>query len=296
MKSGRVTRVMMFVAAVIVPLVAAAASAQEKPIPAEKAARRKPQPRVVQTLSNEEVVSEFVRIEKADVGEMVSVLEVLAPGCQLVASQRMSVIGISGPKSAVAKAAAACAELDVAPPRRQYPVAAKNLRVMMHLLEATAAPEPDGAVPDRLSATVEELRATFGYPGFRLVDTLLVRCRDREQVQASGFLPEEVEGARPTVQFAVDSVSVQKDQEGDIISLEDLVIGAEVHFPPKPIAPQEQMGGARPVRPGRPSQRQDVGLKTNVDVRPGEQAVVGKANIDGSTRALFFVLEAEVVE
>jgi hypothetical protein len=297
MKSKSNQSVALSVAILMLVSVVTTAGAQEAPVRPRAPLPPKQRPAAVPVLSNEEVVGEFVRIEKADVEELVSILGVVAPGCEYMASQRMGVVGISGPKNAVSRAVAACAELDVVPPRRQYPVAAKNLQVMMHLLEATGEPGPADAVPERLAATVEELRATFGYPGFRLVDTLLVRCRDREEVQASGFLPEEVEGARPTVQFSIDSVSVQEDEKGELISLQDLVVGTEVHFPPKPVAQAQPAEGApRPARPGRSVQRQNVGLKTNVDVRPGKQAVVGKANIDGSMRAFFFVIEAEVVE
>jgi hypothetical protein len=139
-----------------------------------------------------------------------------------------------------------------------------------------------GAVPAELEPVVKQLKNTFSYKGYQLIDTEVMRVRAGQGGDVSGVVDgaPSVDGNKTISRVGFRSASVSTDEKGRAIRIDGLKIGLRI-----PIAAGEKK-----------YQYIDTGLNTDVDVREGQKVVVGKANMDGSDRASIVVLTAKVVE
>ena len=164
---------------------------------------------------------------------------------------------------------------DVPPP----PV--PNIDVTIYLMSALGTPS-SGAVPAELEPVVKQLKNTFSYKGYQLIDTEVIRVRAGQGGDVSGVVDgaPSVDGNKTISRVGFRSASVSTDEKGRAIRIDGLKVGLRI-----PIAAGEKK-----------YQYLDTGLNTDVDVREGQKVVVGKANMDGSDRASIVVLTAKVVE
>ena len=164
---------------------------------------------------------------------------------------------------------------DVPPP----PV--PNIDVTIYLMSALGTPS-SGAVPAELEPVVKQLKNTFSYKGYQLIDTEVMRVRAGQGGDVSGVVDgaPSVDGNKTISRVGFRSASVSTDEKGRAIRIDGLKIGLRI-----PIAAGEKK-----------YQYIETGLNTDVDVREGQKVVVGKANMDGSDRASIVVLTAKVVE
>jgi hypothetical protein len=164
---------------------------------------------------------------------------------------------------------------DVPPPPVQ------NIDVTIYLMSALGTPS-SGAVPSELEAVVKQLKSTFSYKGYQLIDTEVMRVRAGQGGEVSGVVngAPALEGARTISQVKFRSASVSTDEKGRSIRIDALKVGLRI-----PVASGEKKYNYI-----------DTGINTDVDVREGQKVVVGKANMDGSDRASIVVLMAKVVE
>jgi hypothetical protein len=164
---------------------------------------------------------------------------------------------------------------DVPPP----PV--PNIDVTIYLMSALGTPS-SGAVPAELEPVVKQLKNTFSYKGYQLIDTEVIRVRAGQGGDVSGVVDgaPSVDGNKTISRVGFRSASVSTDEKGRAIRIDGLKVGLRI-----PIAAGEKK-----------YQYLETGLNTDVDVREGQKVVVGKANMDGSDRASIVVLTAKVVE
>jgi hypothetical protein len=161
-----------------------------------------------------------------------------------------------------------------------------NIDVTIYLMSALGTPAT-GAVPPELEAVVKQLKNTFSYKGYQLLDTEVIRVRAGQGGEVSGVVNGAPSvGPNKTIsQVKFRSASVSTDEKGRAIRIDALKVGLRI--------PVESSSGG-------PGQKQylyvDTGINTDVDVREGQKVVVGKANMDGSDRASIVVLTAKVVE
>lgn len=162
----------------------------------------------------------------------------------------------------------------------------RNIELTVYLL--ATSPATDGSViPADLLKAVGSLQSVFNYPGFRLLESLLLRCRDgRDSCTASGTVPD-ADPERPKTDYNFScrcSIRPDASGSGSVIQIGDLSLGLRV-----------------PVRVNRPGERPGFdyhsnGFSTSVDVHPGQQVVVGKATVDGSKEAMILVVSAKIVD
>lgn len=166
-------------------------------------------------------------------------------------------------------------QFDVPPP----PVL--NIDVTIYLMSALGTPSAS-AVPPELEEVVKQLRNTFSYKGYQLIDTEVMRVRAGQGGDVSGVVngAPSVDGNKTISRVGFRSASVSTDEKGRAIRIDGLRVGLRI-----PIAAGEKK-----------YQYIETGLNTDVDVREGQKVVVGKANMDGSDRASIVVLTAKVVE
>jgi hypothetical protein len=164
------------------------------------------------------------------------------------------------------------------------PPAVKNIDVTIYLMSALAQPA-GGPIPAELESVVKQLKSTFSYKGYQLIDTEVIRVRAGQGGEVGGVVIDgpALEGYRTISQVKFKSASVSTDEKGRTVRIDSLKVGLKI---PTVFITAGQ----------RQFQYIDTGMSTDVDVREGQKVVVGKANMDGSDRASIVVLMAKVVE
>jgi hypothetical protein len=160
--------------------------------------------------------------------------------------------------------------LDV--PRAQSP----SVEVVAHVLRgsrAGGAGAEGGEVTPGLTDVAEQLRNVFGFRRVELLDTLVVRAADRAAGQVKGFLSRD--GSPVGYRFGFNRLDLlaQQAAEGDRqVRLNGLVFETD------------SAGG-------------DVRLVTDLEVREGQKAVVGKAASGREqSESLIVVVEIRVLD
>jgi len=164
------------------------------------------------------------------------------------------------------------------------PPPVQNIDVTIYLMSALAQPAAS-AVPPELEGVVRQLKSTFSYKGYQLIDTQVIRVRAGQGGEASGVVDKSspVAGVKTISQIKFGSASVSTDEKGSAIRIDNLRVGLRV---PVPVGSSGQTS----------FQYVETGINTDVDIREGQRVVVGKANMDGTDRASIVVLTAKVVE
>lgn len=182
-------------------------------------------------------------------------------------NEQLKVIAISGFKEELTAAEEAIKQLDV-------PSAAqKNIELTVYFVVGTDQDKASGnPIPQDLQSTVSQLKSSFPFKYYGLLDVLSLRARSGVAADTSGQI-----GSRIT-QFKVSSATL--DADGTTIRLDRLHAGMR-----NPV--QDGPGKITYV---------DTGISADVvDVKEGQRLVIGRSSMDGPEKALFLVLIAKVV-
>jgi len=260
MKHNRVGSILLFATAclaALAPLAQAQATSSDEQL--------KP-------LEEQQQVKKIFEIKYADANKLTEILRVFTGG--IVPNNDLRVIAVSGTREAVAAVEDAIKRLDVPPPPT------RNIELIAYLLIASEQASEKNTPPE-LDGVMTQLKGIFKYQGFRLLDTLVVRCRDRSGGSVNAVAPGSTQSIRTLYDFSFDWATITSDSSGNTIRIDRLRLGAQL-----------------PVMPNSESKLTylDTGIKTNIDLREGQKVVVGKATIDGSNGALFLVLTAKVLD
>lgn len=156
----------------------------------------------------------------------------------------------------------------------------KNIEATFQIMAATKEPNNE-KLPADLAPVVKQLRSAFVFQGFRLVETLQLRAREGTGSEASSALRGLDENA-PTGSFMVKFLnsSLNSNEKPTVVRLDNLKFGARV--------PVVTKGGGYNFI--------ETGVNTDIDVREGQTAVVGRANLDGKEGAFFMVVNVKVLD
>jgi len=228
-------------------------------------AQEKPKPQ------EEPQVSRIFQLKHVDPQKIANVLSVF--GVHQQWNSELKILAVRAPEPVTRAVEEAIKRLDVPPPPTQ------NIDLTLYILAASDA--AGGTVPTELDGVVKQLRATFGFKGFRLIDTQIYRTRPGEGFYANSIAEPGSSGRHTWAQFRFQSSSISTDERGRLIRLNRLSFGLKI-----PVQTE-----------GDKWQYLDTGLDTEVDVREGQKVVVGKAtSLGGPDRASFLVVMARVVE
>jgi len=164
------------------------------------------------------------------------------------------------------------------------PSTVSNIETIVHILAASPKGTAGDAVPADLEPVAKQLRATFGYTDIRVLDSIIVRSRDGEEVGATGNAPgvhPNAPASRPARYSLSFRTRTSSGDRGRHVRLENFRFNMSAPIP----GDREGTWGAT-----------EVGFRTDLDVREGQKAVVGKAKVDSSDTALVLVVTARVVE
>jgi hypothetical protein len=180
-----------------------------------------------------------------------------------------NLVVITGQSGRVDTAVDILHQLDTpAPPRTPLPPP-KNIQLTAYLVIAsagTAAPAPQGTpVPKEIEPAVTQVSSMFSYKSFTLLDAIIMRTTDGGAGNVSGLV------AGGAYEMNLRRINITPDASGDLFRLTLFQLS---------------------LKRGNGT----VAMTTDVDVKDGQKAVVGKANFDGASDALIVILTAKVVE
>src|SRR5262249_42314739 len=152
--------------------------------------------------------------------------------------------------------------------------APKSIEITAHLLVASPQAESD-TIPAVLKPVIDQLRAVMAYKSYRVLDTVLASGKEGDQIHQDGVLPKlnDADPNLPTFAFAVIP-RITGEGADQSVHLENLGLNLTVAI--------AGSGGPRTLNIG-----------TAVDVKKGQQVVVGKATVQD--RAVILVLSAKVL-
>ncbi|MBL8210853.1 MAG: hypothetical protein JNK87_09085 [Bryobacterales bacterium] len=191
-----------------------------------------------------------------------------------VRESELGVIAINGAEAAVAAAEAALAKLDI-PKSVEGP---RNAEVVIWVVAASSKFQADSLTP-ALEPVIKQMRGIFQYPHYRILDTQIMRQRvnvpggNRWKAELIAQVPNPAKEATYTchTDFLIDADPAAKTP---VFRFNNFSF--RCYYPAQPTLTQAYM-------------------KTDVDVREGQKAVVGKSGI-GDDSAIFLVLTARQLE
>jgi len=138
---------------------------------------------------------------------------------------------------------------------------------------------PGGPVPKDLDGVVTQLRNSFAFKTYHLLDALTLRTRSGQSAETNSNAGPVAQGLPPAMnQFRIQSATLTAD--GKTVRLDRMKAGI-------------RMPVAYGIGPSQYSYN-DLGLNADVDVKEGQKVVVGRLSVNND-QALFLVLTAHVV-
>jgi hypothetical protein len=239
-----------------------------------------------QPASSETRVQRVISIRNGNLPGILRTMQALLPNTNalvqnsgvVVTSSDNEHLILSGPKDIVANLEEIVKQLDVAP------IAKKNIETTVYMVIASAQPVSSPAMPAELDPVVKQLKGVFNYKGFRLLDSFVLRSRDTEKADTSGFVPpldtNLPAGAKITYSFQYSRVSLNGNETNQVIRYDNLKLRIKV-----------------PIASGGGFNYMESAISTDVDVPEGKKVVVGKTSaVEGADSALILVISAKVVD
>ena len=150
-----------------------------------------------------EIVTKVFQLKYADAKRLANLLA----RSGIVWDDQLRALVVSRPKSEMAEIEQMIQRFDVAPPPVQ------NIDVTIYLMSALGTPS-SSVVPPELEAVVKQLKNTFSYKGYQLIDTEVMRVRAGQGGEVSGVVNggPALDGARTISQVKFRSASVSVTQ------------------------------------------------------------------------------------
>src|SRR5262245_31078369 len=156
-------------------------------------------------------VRKIFEVKYQNVNQLVDVLRVF--GVAIQPNSTLNVISAMGPREAVAAVEDAIRRLDVPPPPT------RNIELIAYLLAASEQASEKNTPPE-LDPVTTQLKSIFKYQGFRLLETLVVRCRDRGAGSVTAIAPGPPEALKTLYDFSFDSATITADNSGKTIRID----------------------------------------------------------------------------
>lgn len=221
-------------------------------------------------------VTQIFRVRYADVRDLANIIHLFRGRAQ--PEPELGVIAWTGPPSLLPAVEAAIRSLDVAP------VPEPNVELTVYFLMATKEGPPSTSVPADLDGVAVQLQEVFGYTSVRLIEVTAIRVRNGSQGKINGILPQRLADDREArYQFYFDKLHVTEDSSGRSIRLDRLNAGVQ--------APHNVVEGGQAT-----TRYMQTGIQTDIDLREGQKAVIGKTSIEGGAETVFVVVTGTIVD
>lgn len=222
-------------------------------------------------------IQRVYEVKNADVKELANVIG-LNPEINARFNEYFKTISLYGSAESLAGAEELIKRFDTARPVPRS--SSRNVDLTCYILIASPKGTAGEAVPADLDPVVKQLKSTFGYNDFRLLDSSFIRAQEGNQVSSSGNTAApnpDLPGIQGLYRFRTTrGVRISSDDKGMRIRLDGF--GFELKLPVSA------------------SQLTTIAFDTDLDIREGQKVVVGKAKGDASAGAYILVLTARVVD
>lgn len=224
--------------------------------------------------TDENNVTQIFRVAYADVKDVAEVISLF--GGIVRPNPDLRVIAWTGPTTQLPAVEAAIRSLDVAP------VPEPNVELKIYFLMASKDSPETTSVPRALDDVARQLEAVFGYTSVRLVEVTAMRVRNGSHGKINGILPQRLADDREArYSFKFDRLFVTEDASGRSIRLDGLNAGVQ--------APHTFVEDGKPV-----TRYMETGIVTDIDIREGQKAVIGKTSIEGGAETVFVVVTGTI--
>jgi hypothetical protein len=235
-------------------------------------------PVVAQTPAPDGRVNKLLTLKNAEPNNIASMFGQW--GVNIVPNSQIKTLSISGPADKVAAVEAAIKQLDVAP---------KTIELTVYFVVGGDQPNlMGGAVPQDLRDVITQLKGTFTFKDYKMLDALTLRTRAGSSADTSGIL----NAANPPrmSQFSIRNATVSED--GTTIRIDRMHAGLRI-----PYTRREGIGtdGKNTVNAQKSVEYINSGIDQDVDVKEGQKVVVGRSSLEGPQQALFLILTAHVI-
>jgi hypothetical protein len=232
-----------------------------------------------QELKQGDTVTKVIKIQYVNPDDLAQALQpfrTMTARDAVIANRGLKTVTLSGNADVVAAMEQIVRQLDVAPK------APRDIETTAYLLVASDAAGPDRSMPAQLEPVLKQLRSTFSYKSYQLLDTIVLRSSEKDSVSTTGVvsLPGE-----PTkgVMYNFGYSTAGPEEAGDTVRFDKLSLN--LNFPVETIGSD-----------GKPrSYDERRGFSTSLDLRIGQMAVVGKMNFEVGNNSLITVITAKIV-
>ncbi len=208
------------------------------------------------------------RLEHVDATKLTPTLGML--GVRYSAQPETNSLILTGDPDAVGAASSVVKALD------QPPAPKPELEIVATILDARRDTGSSRELPKHVEKAAERLGDLFGYRSYQVLDTVFLRISDGQRGGAEGGYVLDDGRLTYGLGFRARIVEGSSDNEPRSIRFSNLEFHAR-----DPSSPRDE---------GRLS----VALRTNVEIREGQTAIVGKATPVGSKAALVLVMNVSI--
>jgi len=240
-----------------------------------------------QELKQGDTVTRVVRVEYVNPEEFAKVLQPFTSSghATVIASRVLKTLTLSGNADVVDAMEQIVRQLDLAPtppPVFKMPMP-RDIETTAYLLVASETVGTPQSMPAQLEPVLKQLRSTFSYKSYELLDTIVLRSRERMSASATGVVSLPREPAKGvTYDFGYTIAGLE--ETGDTVRFDKLSLN--LSFP----------AGETISADGKPHPAvQNAGFNTSLDLHIGQMAVVGKSNFEVGNNALITVITAKIV-
>jgi hypothetical protein len=212
-------------------------------------------------------VTKLVTLQYTEPRAIESMLQMFVAHINL--NNQMKTMAISGTAEQIAAAEAAIKQLDV-------PL--KNIDLTVYfVVGGDQANLEGGAVPQEIRDVITQLKGTFTFKEYKMLDVLTLRTRAGSGADTSGILNT---GNPPKMsRFSIRNATVSED--GTTIRIDRMHAGLRI-----PVV----------LPGGKGVEYTESGIDQDVDVKEGQKVVVGRSSLEGPQKALFLILTAHVIQ
>ena len=177
----------------------------------------------------------------------------------------------------------------------------RNVEITVYFLVAGKDLAQGTPLNGDVEPVVTQLRRTFSYADYRVLDTLMLRTRIGREAEASGSLAAgrarivAADGKGPAAKPGEASGSIAR---GAPIVTQVKLRAAAVDPDGKIHLDNVRAGMRLPVVSDNKGSFNyiDTGINTDIDVKDGQKVVVGKSSYEGPDKAVFLVLTAKLLD
>ncbi len=223
-------------------------------------------------------VNKIFQLKYIEPSRLTDLVSKMIPGLPPSADDRLKVLVISGCFAYQMEAVEEVVKtLDVPQPP------AIDVELTAYILAERPQQIPATDLPSELNEVIAQLKKTFNFPGFQLLNTAVIRTQDNESGIVNGAA-----GPANNYRLEFSRLNVISGERGPTIHISNLIFSFS--------SPEYTPDSKDNTWGGKPKDVWGAGLRTSIDIIGGQKVVVGKTSTQFPDRAVFLILMAKVVE